>query len=114
MKKKILFLVMLSLVFVLGGCGKKGEDDIIKDLTKKINDSKAYYIEGDLEIVNNEDVYTYDVKVSYAKDDNYKVDLTNTVNNHQQIILRNKEGVYVVTPRINKSFRKSIWRKIYS
>lgn len=110
MKKKILFLVMLSLVFVLGGCGKKGEDDIIKDLTKKINDSKAYYIEGDLEIVNNEDVYTYDVKVSYAKDDNYKVDLTNTVNNHQQIILRNKEGVYVVTPRINKSFKfQSDW-----
>lgn len=110
MKKKILFLVMLSLVFLLGGCGKKGEDDIIKDLTKKINDSKAYYIEGDLEIVNNEDVYTYDVKVSYAKDDNYKVDLTNTVNNHQQIILRNKEGVYVVTPRINKSFKfQSDW-----
>ena len=27
-----------------------------EDLTKKINDSKAYYIEGDLEIVNNEDV----------------------------------------------------------
>ncbi len=70
----------------------------------------AYYIEGALEIVNNEDVYTYDVNVSYAKDDNYKVDLVNNVNNHEQIILRNDDGVYVVTPRINKSFKfQSDW-----
>ena len=62
------------------------------------------------DIVNNEDIYTYDVKVSYAKKDNYKVELVNTVNNHEQIILRNSDGVYVVTPRINKSFKfQSDW-----
>lgn len=110
MKKKLLFLIMFALMFVLGGCGKVSENDVIKDLTKKINDSKAYYIEGTLEIVNNEDVYTYDVEVSYAKKDNYKVNLVNTVNNHEQIILRNSDGVYVVTPRINKSFKfQSDW-----
>ena len=86
------------------------ESDVIKDLTKKINNSSSYYIEGTLEIVNNEDIYTYDVEVSYAKKDNYKVRLVNNVNNHEQIILRNKEGVYVVTPRINKSFKfQSDW-----
>lgn len=95
MKKKLLFLIMFALMFVLGGCGKISENDVIKDLTKKINNSKAYYIEGTLEIVNNEDVYTYDVEVSYAKKDNYKVNLVNTVNNHEQIILRNSDGVYV-------------------
>ena len=110
MKKKLLFLIMFALMFVLGGCGKISENDVIKDLTKKINNSKAYYIEGTLEIVNNEDVYTYDVEVSYAKKDNYKVNLVNTVNNHEQIILRNSDGVYVVTPRINKSFKfQSDW-----
>ena len=110
MKKKLLFLIMFALMFVLGGCGKVSENDVIKDLTKKINNSKAYYIEGTLEIVNNEDVYTYDVEVSYAKKDNYKVNLVNTVNNHEQIILRNSDGVYVVTPRINKSFKfQSDW-----
>lgn len=110
MKKKLLFLIMFALIFVLGGCGKVSENDVIKDLTKKINDSKAYYIEGTLEIVNNEDVYTYDVEVSYARKDNYKVNLVNTVNNHEQIILRNSDGVYVVTPRINKSFKfQSDW-----
>lgn len=109
MKKKILFILLVG-VFLLSGCGKTSESSIIKDLEKKINNSKSYYIEGTLEIVNNEDLYTYDVKVSYAKGDNYKVNLTNKVNNHEQIILRNSEGVYVVTPRINKSFKfQSDW-----
>ena len=109
MKKKILFILLVG-VFLLSGCGKTSESSIIKDLEKKINNSKSYYIEGTLEIVNNEDLYTYDVKVSYAKGDNYKVNLTNKVNNHEQIILRNSDGVYVVTPRINKSFKfQSDW-----
>ena len=66
MKKKILFILLVG-VFLLSGCGKTSESSIIKDLEKKINNSKSYYIEGTLEIVNNEDLYTYDVKVSYAK-----------------------------------------------
>ena len=101
---------MIIGVFAISGCGKTSESDVIKDLTKKINDSKAYYVEGTLEIVNNEDVYTYNVNVSYKEKDNYKVSLVNTVNNHEQIILRNSDGVYVVTPRINKSFKfQSDW-----
>lgn len=110
MKKKLLFLIMIMGVFIISGCGKTTETKVIKDLTKKINNAKSYYIEGTLEIVNNEDIYTYDVKVSYKEKDNYKVDLVNTTNNHEQIILRNSEGVYVITPRINKSFKfQSDW-----
>jgi len=109
MKKKLLFLLIGGL-FLLGGCGKTSDKDIIENLTKKIEDSKSYYIEGTMEIVNNEDLYTYDVEVSYEKKDNYKVRLVNTVNNHEQVILRNSDGVYVVTPRINKSFKfQSDW-----
>ena len=109
MKKGMLFLMIFGL-FVLGGCGKISEKDIVKEFSKKVSNSDSYYIEGTLDIVNNEDIYTYDVKVSYAKKDNYKVELVNTVNNHEQIILRNSDGVYVVTPRINKSFKfQSDW-----
>ena len=109
MKKRILFVMLFGL-FVLGGCGKVGEKDILKEFGKKVDNADSYYIEGKLDIVNNEDIYTYDVKVSYAKKDNYKVELVNTVNKHEQIILRNSDGVYVVTPRINKSFKfQSDW-----
>ena len=63
-----------------------------------------------MELVNNEDVYTYDIAVSYKKDDFYKIELTNVINDHKQVILRNEEGVYIVTPSLNKSFKfQSDW-----
>ena len=63
-----------------------------------------------MEIYNNEDIYTYDVTVSYKNDNFYRVSLKNTSNNHEQIILKNNDGVYVLTPSLNKSFKfESEW-----
>jgi len=109
--KKILLSVLLIFTLFLTGCmGKKGESYVIDELTDKIEKTKSYYVEGTMELMNNEDIYEYDVKVSYKQGDFYKVDLTNTSNNHEQVILRNDEGVYVVTPSLNKSFKfQSDW-----
>ncbi|MBE6138803.1 MAG: outer membrane lipoprotein carrier protein LolA [Firmicutes bacterium] len=110
MRKKILIGFACLLSFFMIGCGKYGEDDVIKDLTKKINNAKGYYLDGEMEIINNEESYKYNVEVSYAKDDNFKVSLKNQTNNHEQIILRNSDGVYVLTPSLNKSFKfQSDW-----
>ena len=92
--KKILGICFVTLL-LLTGCGKYGEKEVVKDLAKKSKNLKAYYLEGKMEIVNNEDVYTYDVKVAYKKGDFYRVSLKNTSNNHEQIILKNSDGVYV-------------------
>ena len=108
--KRILLSIFLVLTLFLTGCGKKGESYVTDELIKKIEKSKSYYTEGTMELVNNEDIYEYDVKVSYKEGNYYKVDLTNTSNNHEQIILRNNDGVYVVTPSLNKSFKfQSDW-----
>ena len=107
--KKIFLGIFLCLIF-LTGCGKKSEGDVIKSYTSAVEKAKSYYLNGKMELVNNEDVYTYDISVSYEADDNYKIELVNTVNNHEQVILRNSEGVYVVTPSLNKSFKfQSDW-----
>ncbi len=97
--KKIIPLVLLIISIILTGCGKYGKNDAAKDLKKKMEKLNAYQLEGNLEIVNNDDIYTYNVDVSYKKDDNYKVSLTNTANDYEQIILKNNDGVYVLTPR---------------
>ena len=110
--KKFLKIVSLIVVtsFVLVGCGVKNADNIIDSIGKKINKSDSYYLEGTMEIINNEDTYKYDVTVSFKKGDYYKIDLINTLNNHEQVILRNDDGVYVVTPSLNKSFKfQSDW-----
>ena len=109
MKKKCL-LVLCLLVFLFTGCGKNENDDVVLKLKDKINNLDSYYIEGELSLYNNEDKYSYDVFVSYKKDNNFKVLLKNKVNNHEQIILRNNDGVYVLTPSLNKSFKfQSEW-----
>ena len=106
---KRILLLCLAIVFLVSGCGKYSEKDIIKDLDKKINVIDSYYVSGNLELVNNDDVYHYDVEVGYEKDQ-YRVSLTNTANNHTQVILKNEDGVYVVTPSLNKSFKfQSDW-----
>lgn len=109
--KKILLSIFLISTLCLTGCMTKKDDKYVMDeLTKKIEKAKSYYVEGTMELMNNEDIYEYDVKVSYKQGDFYKVDLTNTSNNHEQVILRNSEGVYVVTPSLNKSFKfQSDW-----
>ena len=108
MKKICLFLCLICL-FVTG-CGKQNEKEVLKEFNSKVNNTNSYYISGNMELVNNEDVYNYEIQVSYKQDDNYKIELTNKVNDHKQIILRNSEGVYIVTPSLNKSFKfQSDW-----
>ena len=112
MKKKILFLMIFFFTLLLVGCGKYGEDDAIKDFKKKIDKADSYRVTGTLEITNNDDTYQYTVDASYKKDNNYRVSLITKSNNHEQIILKNSDGVYVVTPSLNKSFKfQSDWPK---
>lgn len=107
--KKIIVIILFSCMF-LTGCGNYNQKDIVKDLDKKLEKSTGYKLNGDLAITNNDETYNYDVSVGYKKDGYYKVVLTNTANNHTQIILKNDKGVFVVTPSLNKSFKfQSDW-----
>ncbi len=108
MKKNFLYLILIGLV--LTGCGKYGAKEVLNEFSKMVEDSKSYYLEGEMELVNNEDVYSYDVSVSYKDGDYYRIELVNKINDHEQIILRNMDGVYIVTPSLNKSFKfQSDW-----
>lgn len=109
MKKRILVLLILCCCFITG-CFGNNKNDAVKDINKKYGNLKAYSLTGDLELVNNDDVYNYDVKVIYQKKDKFYVSLKNRANNHEQIILKNDDGVYVLTPSLNKSFKfQSDW-----
>lgn len=109
MKKKCLMLLTV-LALLLTGCGKTDVNDVIGDLQNKIEKSKGYVLTGNLEIVNNDDVYNYDVSSSYQDGDYYKISLVNTANDHEQIILKNDDGLYVLTPSLKKSFKfQSDW-----
>ena len=106
--KKVLLL--LGCVLLLTGCGKTSEDKLIKKFESDVNSSKSYTLSGSLDILNDEDTFNYNVEVGYKKKDLYKVRLVNTTNNHEQLIIKNNDGVYVITPSLNKSFKfQSEW-----
>ena len=108
MKKKYLILILICCTLLTGCFNKK--NNALKEIEKKYDNLKSYSLSGDLEIVNNDDTYNYDVKVIYQKKDKFYVSLKNRNNNHEQIILKNMDGVYVITPSLNKSFKfQSDW-----
>lgn len=106
--KKVYLILLLGISLLFIGCNNN--NDIVSVLREKVEKSNNYYIKGKLEIVNNENTYKYDVDVSYKKKDNFRVSLKNKTNDHEQIILKNDTGVYVLTPSLNKSFKfQSEW-----
>lgn len=110
MKKKVILLVSILSVFLMSGCFSKKGDGLLNQFLKKVNKADNYYLTGDLEIINNEDVYSYIVEVAFRKEDQFRVELKNKTNDHEQIILKNSEGVFVLTPSLNKSFKfQSDW-----
>ena len=101
--KKVILLLLISILLV--GCSNNSKKSVINNIISKYNKSSGYNLIGNLEITNNDEVYNYDVEVGYLKKDKYKVILTNKSNNYVQIILKNDDGVYVLTPSLNKSFK---------
>ena len=107
--KKIILILIVSCIFITG-CGRVNKNDVVNGLKKKFDKSSGYKLNGYLTVNNNDEVYNYDVDVSYKKKDYYKVILKNTSNDHTQVILKNNSGVYVLTPSLNKSFKfQSDW-----
>lgn len=107
--KKILFLILGVLVCV-SGCGKFTKEDALKKFEKQVNNSKSYILKGTMQIINNEEKFDYGITVYSLSKKYYKVALVNQTNNHEQVILKNDDGVYVVTPALNKSFKfQSEW-----
>ena len=103
--KKILFSFLCVSLLILTGCGKDDKSEIKRNVLNDIDKIRGYYQELEMEIVNNDDVYQYDVSVGYYKPDYYKVILKNKANGYEQTIIKNKDGVYVITPTLNKSFK---------
>jgi outer membrane lipoprotein-sorting protein len=101
---------VLCLFFLLTACGPKDSNDVIADLTDRSQHLDSYTSHGTMTINNGQEPQTIDIEVWYQKPNFYRVALTNTKKNITQILLKNKNGVYVLTPHLKKSFRfQSDW-----
>ncbi|MBE3596891.1 MAG: outer membrane lipoprotein carrier protein LolA [Hydrogenibacillus sp.] len=103
--------VLALTVLVIGGCGgKKDAESVLGDLSKKIESMQGYRGVGTLTIATGAHPIAYAVEVSHKKPQYYRVVLSNEESGVKQVILKNDDGVFVVTPHLNKTYRfQSDW-----
>ncbi|HHY21800.1 MAG TPA: outer membrane lipoprotein carrier protein LolA [Bacilli bacterium] len=96
----------------LAACGEKSQEDVIGNLEKKLSDMSGYKAKATMTLQTGKEPQQYEVEIWHQADSYYRVALTNEAKDQSQIILRNDDGVFVLTPTLNKSFRfQSDWPK---
>ncbi|AHM64942.1 membrane protein [Paenibacillus polymyxa] len=102
--------MVMCVTLLLAGCGKKSADDVVKDLSDVVSDLNSYHGTALMTLHTGDTPQEYKVDISYRKPSYYRIAMTNEKKDVTQIVLRNDEGVFVLTPSLNKSFRfKSDW-----
>ncbi len=102
--------VLLCFSLVLAACGTKDAESVVKELDKVVNSMESYQGSGTMTLRTGQQPLEYKVEVSYQKPQYYRIKLTNEEKDITQIVLRNDDGVFVLTPKLNKVFRfQSDW-----
>lgn len=103
-------LAAILLITVLSGCGAKSQKSVVQDLSKKIEDINSYQTEATMTFQHNGKKQTYQATIVFQKPYYYRVALSDGNKQNSQMILRNADGVFVLTPELNKSYRfESNW-----
>ncbi|MDF2837996.1 MAG: Outer rane lipoproteinsorting protein-like protein [Paenibacillus sp.] len=103
--------IVMVFALVLSACGgTKDAESVVKDLEKYVSDMESYQGSGTMTLHTGQQPLTYQVEVSYQSPHFYRIKLTNEEKDITQIVLRNDDGVFVLTPKLNKVFRfQSEW-----
>jgi outer membrane lipoprotein-sorting protein len=112
MRRRIAWIVtmVLCVTMILMGCGKKDAGSVVKDLDGVLKDLTSYQGAGAMTLHTGEQPLVYELEVWYQAPHYYRIALTNAKKDVTQIVLKNDDGVFVLTPSLNKSFRfQSDW-----
>lgn len=103
--------IIALMVLVLAACGEKTKEDVVKKLEETVEEMSGYQAEASMSLQTGEENQTYNIEVAHKKKDFYRVLLKNEKDEKgSQIILKNQDGVFVLTPALNKSFKfQSEW-----
>ncbi|MFJ8263726.1 outer membrane lipoprotein carrier protein LolA [Rummeliibacillus sp. NPDC094406] len=105
-------LVFITAVLLLVACGSNSKEDVVKKTSKKWTAAKGYEVKAVMEIKTSGDSKKYDVNVWHTKPEFYRVAVSEEGQETSQMIIRNEEGVFVVTPSLKKTYKfQSDWPK---
>jgi len=106
----LLLVVAVAAIFGLSGCRDMSEADVVGRLSSNLEESTSYLASGIMEVESEGQVHTYFVEIGFAQPHYYRVTMRNEATGNEQVILKNDEGVFVLTPALNKQFKfQSEW-----
>lgn len=104
-------IVVFGIVLVLAACGEQSQEDVVKKLGGNVADLTGYKANVEMKMNTGQEEQLFKIDVWHKKEDFYRVALSNNQQDKgSQIILKNKDGVFVLTPELKKSFKfQSDW-----
>lgn len=110
MKKMLMLFAGIMLLLALSACGQKSQSDVVSDLNEKVGEMKGYKANAKMTLKMGTEPQVYTVEIWHKNPSFYRVNLKNEEKDQSQMILKNDDGVYVLTPALNKSFKfQSEW-----
>lgn len=114
MNKKYIAIIAGVVVLLIGiFCFFKFKPSSLDKVLKEANAYKSYELVCNMEMLENDELKSYQVTSTFAhigEKDYYKVELYDKSLNQAQVIVRNDDGVFVLTPSLNQAFQfKSEW-----
>ncbi len=91
-------------MFVLAACGEKSQEDVIKSLEKKTENLKGYKTQATMVFHQGDKKQKYKAEISYKSSDFYKIVLDGGEQSNKQMIIKNDNGVFVLTPALKKKY----------
>lgn len=106
------WLVLLCTILLLSACGAASQEKVLKKVNGKWAETNGYELNASMEIKSGGEPRNYDVTVWHTKPDFYRVEVVESGKDVSQMIVRNADGVFVVTPTLNKMYKfQSDWPK---
>ena len=103
MKKYIVTILIFISIITLTGC--KTTKNIEETFVQSVNELTSYKLVGKLESNYPSGIKECIVTVYYKKPNLYRVELLNANSVEGQIMVKNNEGVHIIIPSINKTFK---------
>ncbi len=100
-------LAMGLVVGLVAGCGAPSKNQVTSKLQTQAEklETVNYQSEAKMTVQMDNGSQTYYIHTSYESPDVYKIELGDANKNINQVIVRNGNGMFVVSPSLQKVFR---------
>ncbi|GAB3791251.1 LolA family protein [Virgibacillus kimchii] len=113
MKRIFVFwsVFVLGTVLFLSACGEQSQEDVVENLQESVEKMDGYKAEAEMIMKTGQEDQAFSIDVWHQQPEFYRVRLSSEQDDEEsQIILKNEDGVFVLTPALEKNFKfQSDW-----